>query len=271
MLKFYDQYALMAALTGITNNFSTGDAGDEVASTGKKQVSMPASSPYVSAVGGTSVGIDANGGRRGEHGWQNAYAQLKDGAWTPAPPGEYSSGGGGGTSQVYGQPFYQKGKVPARISKYFSSTPHRTIPDISMPGDPNTGFVVGETQEFPDGTYWDMYRIGGTSLSAPLLAGVVAVADEYAGHSLGFTNPLYYQMQGKAAVADIRKPASPIPMVRTDYVNSLDDSAGYKYQLQTVDVQSTTVHTLPGYDDETGVGVPNGAAFVRFAKHATEG
>ena len=47
-----------------------------------------------------------------------------------------------------------------------------------MPGDPNTGFEVGETQVFPDGTYWDQYRIGGTSLSSPLMAGVVAVADQ---------------------------------------------------------------------------------------------
>lgn len=269
LLEFYDQYALMAALTGITDNFSSGDAGDEVAATGTKQADAPATDPYVSAIGGTSVGIDKSGGRAWEHGWQNAYSQLKDNAWDPAPPGDYSSGGGGGTSQVYPQPFYQVGKVPTAISEYFGSTPMRAIPDVSMPGDPNTGFVVGETQKFPDGTYWDTYRIGGTSLSSPLMAGVVAVASQYAGHPLGFTNPLYYQMLGKSAVNDVTHPASPIGRVRTDFVNGIDGSGGLLFQLQTVDVQSTTIHSSAGYDDETGVGSPNGLAFVKFAKKAT--
>lgn len=273
LLTFYDQYALMAALTGITDNFSSGDAGDEVAATGTKQADAPATDPYVSAIGGTSVGIDKSGNRAWEHGWQNAYSQLSaDGkSWTPAPPGEYNSGGGGGTSQVWPQPFYQVGKVPTAISEYFGSTPMRAIPDVSMPGDPNTGFVVGETQVFPEGTHWDTYRIGGTSLSSPLMAGVVAVASQYAGHPLGFTNPLYYQMLGKSAVHDVTHPASPIGRVRTDYANFLDPSDGFKFQLQTIDVQSTTIHSSPGYDDETGVGTPNGLAFVHFAKKATTG
>jgi subtilase family serine protease len=268
LVQFYDQYGLMAALTGITDNFSTGDSGDEVAATGSKQVDMPASDPYMSAIGGTSVGIDSSGGRAWEHGWQNAYSQLQDGAWTPAPPGDYNSGGGGGTSQLWPQPFYQVGKVPTSISEYFGPTPMRAVPDVSMPGDPNTGFVVGETQAFPDGTYWDTYRIGGTSLSSPLMAGVVAVASQYAGHPLGFTNPLYYQMLGKSAVHDVTHPASPIGRVRTDYANFLDSSQGYLFRLQTVDVQSTTIHSSSGYDDETGVGSPNGLAFVQFAKQA---
>ncbi|MBO0890990.1 MAG: S8/S53 family peptidase [Acidothermales bacterium] len=271
LIQFYDQYAMMAALTGITDNFSTGDAGDEVAASGSKQVDMPASDPYVSGIGGTSVGIDSSGAYGWEHGWQNAYSQLSDDgkSWTPAPPGDYSSGGGGGTSQLWPQPFYQAGKVPTSMSEYFGSTPMRTIPDISMPGDPNTGFVVGETQQFPDGTYWDTYRIGGTSLSSPLMAGVVALANQYSGHPLGFTNPLYYQMLGNSAVHDVTHPASPIGRVRTDYTNFVDSSGGFTYQLQTVDVQSTTIHSLPGYDDETGVGSPNGLAFMQFAKQAS--
>ena len=82
----------------------------------------------------------------------------------------------------------------------------RAVPDIAMPGDPNTGFEVGETQVFPDGTYWDQYRIGGTSLSSPLLAGVVAVADQFNRRSLGFINPLYYRMLGTRALHDIVAP-----------------------------------------------------------------
>ena len=65
----------------------------------------------------------------------------------------------------------------------------RAVPDISMPGDPNTGFEVGETQVFPDGTYWDQYRIGGTSLSSPLMAGMIAVADQLNRRPLGLRQP----------------------------------------------------------------------------------
>jgi hypothetical protein len=77
-----------------------------------------------------------------------------------------------------------------------------------MIGYPNTGFQVGETQVFPDGTYCDQYRIGGTSLSSPLLAGVIAVADQFAHRSLGFVNPLYYKLLGTPALHDITAPAT---------------------------------------------------------------
>ena len=49
--------------------------------------------------------------------------------------------------------------------------------------------------------------------------------------------------------------------VRTDYANLLDDTQGFLFRLQTIDVQSSTLHDTPGYDDETGVGTPNGPAF----------
>ena len=60
--------------------------------------------------------------------------------------------------------------MPVSESQYYSNVPMRTVPDIAMDADPNTGMIVGETQVFPDGTYWDQYRIGGTSLASPLLA-----------------------------------------------------------------------------------------------------
>ena len=155
---------------------------------------------------------------------------------------------------LYAQPFYQVGKVPASISKFYGSTPMRAVPDISMPGDPNTGFEVGETQVFPHGTFWDQYRIGGTSLSSPLLAGVVAVANQRAHHKLGFINPLYYHLLGTRALHDIVAPHSPVAQVRTDFANFLNAAQGKLFRLQTVDVQSSTLHDTRGYDDETGVG-----------------
>jgi hypothetical protein len=60
---------------------------------------------------------------------------------------------------------------------------------------------------------------------------------------------------------DIVAPKKPIAQVRTEYTNSVDPSGGYTFRLQTVDVQSTTIHSIKGYDDETGVGSPNGLGF----------
>jgi len=269
-VAFYQQFSLEAALTGITVNFSSGDSGDHTAGgtdLAAKTVEFPADLPYVTGVGGSSVLVGSHGQWLGEYGWQNAYSTLTNGAWTPALPGPYSSGGGGGTSRLFTQPFYQAGKVPADISQYYGSTPMRAVPDIAMDADPNTGFEVGETQVFPDGTYWDQYRIGGTSLSSPLLAGVVALADQLHHRPLGFINPFYYRLLGTSSLHDTVAPTSPLAQVRTDYVNFLDNTQGKFFRLQTIDVQSSTLHDTPGYDDETGVGTPQGPAFFLSALH----
>jgi subtilase family serine protease len=264
LVAFYTQFSTEAALTGITVNFSSGDDGDNTAGGTNlpgKTVEFPADLPDVTGVGGTSVEIGSRGQWLNEYGWQTDYSVLTNGAWTPAPPGTYSSGGGGGTSVLFAQPFYQAGKVPATISEANGATPMRAVPDIAMPGDPNTGFEVGETQVFPEGTHWDQYRIGGTSLSSPLMAGVVAVADQFSHKSLGFINPLYYKLLGTKALHDISAPKSPVAQVRADFVNGLDNSQGLLFKLQTIDVQQTTLHDTKGYDDETGVGTPDGPAF----------
>ena len=155
--------------------------------------------------------------------------------------------------------------MPAAISKYFGGAPARAVPDISMPGDPNTGFRVGQTQEFPDGTYYDEYRIGGTSLASPLLAGMQAVANQQAHHALGFVNPLYYSLLGSSALSDIRAPGKPVYQARANYVNSVDASDGRAYLLQQVDVQTSTIHSAGGYDAETGVGTPGTRFFATLS------
>jgi subtilase family serine protease len=272
-VDFYTEFSLEAALTGITVNFSSGDDGDSTAGgtdLAAKTVGFPADVPYVTGVGGTNIQIGKNGQRIAEYAWQTAYSQLSaSGTSWEAPV--YNSGGGGGTSVLYAQPFYQRGVVPASMSEYFSKTPARTVPDISMDGDPNSGLIVGETQVFTDGTYYDEYRIGGTSLSSPLLAGVIAVADQFSHHSLGFINPLYYKLAGSKAIYDTVAPKKPVYTVRTDYTNELDASEGLHFELQSVDVQTTTLKDVKGYDTATGVGAPNGPLFFlglkALAKH----
>jgi subtilase family serine protease len=132
----------------------------------------------------------------------------------------------------------------------------RAVPNISALGDPNTGYLIGETQTFPDGTVkYSEYRIGGTSLSCPIMAGIMALADQAAGHPHGFANPVFYSLAGSAAFTDIVNPASTVAVVRTNYNNNVDASAGLNYRLRTMN-QTLSLQTTPGYDDVTGLGTP---------------
>ncbi|HEX4493453.1 MAG TPA: S53 family peptidase [Acidimicrobiia bacterium] len=264
---FFDNELQQAATTGITVMFSSGDDGDQSGTIGKS-VNFPTSSPWATGIGGTSTEIGANGKIVFQDGWSNAYATLDGNQWKPKPPGPYSSGSGGGTSKLYEQPWYQAGVVPTSISEYNGGkTPMRAVPDISMPGDPNTGLRIGETQVFGKTTRYETYRLGGTSLSSPLFAGVVADAIEYNhGAAVGFINPLVYQNSNEAAITDVQHSSAPEATVRTNYVNNLNDNQGYAYLLQTIGVP-THIFTLPGYDDMTGVGTPNGLFFLKAMKY----
>ena len=130
------------------------------------------------------------------------------------------------------------------------------VPDIAAVADPNTGYLIGETQTFPDGSVkYAEYRIGGTSLSSPLIAGIMALANQAAGHPLGFVNPLLYGLAGTSAFTDVVNPSSTVAMVRSNYVNGVDASNGLSYVLRTAN-QTLSLQTTPGYDDVTGLGTP---------------
>jgi subtilase family serine protease len=261
-VRFFNEYALEAALTGIGDYFASGDAGDDTASVGHKAVDFPAADPWVTAVGGTSVGIGSRGQYLWETGWSQDYSSLVKGAWKPTPPGSYGGGAGGGTSKLFAQPFYQRGRVPRSISEYYSRVPHRAVPDVAMPADPNTGLLVGETQKFPNGTHYGEYRIGGTSLATPLMAGVMAIADDAAGFAHGFANPALYDLLGTRALHDVLAPRHRVAQVRTDYKNYLNGAKGKIWSLATTGL-NTKIFTARGYDDMTGVGSPNGTRFIR--------
>jgi subtilase family serine protease len=256
------QTALQAAAEGISMIFSSGDDGDEIAASGQRQTDFQASDPKVTAVGGTALSVTKSNGYGFEQGWGTGKSTLTDGAWTPVPPA-YLYGGGGGTTHVFAEPAYQKGVVPAGLANYFGEGPHRVVPDVAMVGDPNTGFLVGQSQSFPDGSIkYSEYRIGGTSLSSPLFAGVVAVADQVHGGALGFLNPKLYKLAGTNAFRDVdHGRAVTDAVVRVDYVNGLDASDGTATSLRTLG-QTGTIFTRKGYDDVTGVGSPNGVSFL---------
>jgi subtilase family serine protease len=258
-----------AAIEGIGLFYSSGDDGDYSDFPGfpKKFLpssGYPASSPLATAVGGTSLGVGSNGSVVVEHGWDTGISGFDPatGTYAPGGKGDFLYAAGGGPSQLFGQPDYQKSVVPNGIATGIGSPKRRVTPDVGMVGDPNTGFLVGQTQTFPEGVSYDEYRIGGTSLSAPLFAGVMALLDQKSGHHHGFANPFLYSLYGSSAVRDI-KPGPKIAVVRRNFVNSVDASQGFTNpSVRTIDANLQTLRTLNGYDTLTGIGAPNGAAFV---------
>jgi subtilase family serine protease len=262
VLRAYHRTFLDAALEGIGVFYSSGDDGDDSLDTadGSAVVDFPSSEPLVTAVGGTSLGVGADNGYGFETGWATGTSTLdaSGDAWDPPPPGTFLYGGGGGTSSLFAQPFYQVGRVPPAIARG-----HRATPDIAMDGDPQTGMLIGETQTFPGGSArYSEYRIGGTSLSSPLYAGIEALADQAAGRPHGFVNPAIYRLAGGAALHDVAGPA-PVPaVVRVNYDNSVDATDGTTTILRSLDDEAQSLHVAPGWDNLTGVGTPDDGAFV---------
>jgi subtilase family serine protease len=242
----YEAVFLQGATEGISFMFSSGDDGDELAATGTKQVDYPGSDPYATGVGGTSAAIGSAGSMLFETGWgTDKYSLSADGAsWNPLG---FLYGAGGGDSMLFPRPSYQDG---------VTSGPNRQEPDVAMDGDPTTGMLVGETQSFPKGVIaYDEYRIGGTSLSSPLFAGMTALALQHAGSAgAGLLNNAIYAHLG--SFSDVAGSPPDAGNVRPDFVNSVDASRGIVYSVRTFD-QDSSLQVTPGYDQVTGVGVPN--------------
>src|ERR1700712_2099069 len=240
---------LQAALQGISFMFSSGDSGDELANTGIKQSDSSASSPYVTAVGGTSTGIDSNGALVLNTGWgTRKYSLSASGkSWTPLG---FLYGAGGGYSTLFNRPVYQNGVVPA------SAPAGRAVPDVAMDADPTTGMLVGETQTFPDGVHYGEYRIGGTSLASPLFAGILALTIQQVGTGLGLLNPVLYGQAKSGTFPDVAGKPKDAGNIRVDYANSLNPSAGLLYSVRTFN-QDSSLPTTQGWDAVTGIGTPN--------------
>ena len=260
-----------AAANGVTVLGSTGDDGSTnftkspVHSGGSlipfPAVEWPASDPLVTGVGGTYLCTDplatANqprtalpipglGGKCGSSTFNAAGAAEV--AWTFS---------GGGFSHVFSRPDYQGGTLPAGSTAIPSSA--RGVPDIALQASAGSGALVYLSLP-PDGndsnisqTGW--YDIGGTSLSCPQWAGLVAIADQlnkakYGQTGLGLINPALYKLASQPA----------------------------KYSADFFDVAHTAIAgvandnqedpSIPGYpatqgwDPVTGLGTPNAAALI---------
>ena len=151
------------AAQGQSNYVAAGDSG--------AIVDDPASQPYSTSVGGTTLSVNANGSYLSETTWWDG-----------------SSGGGGGISQYWAIPSYQVGVIS---SSSLGSTKMRNVPDISFDADPNTGYNI-----YVQGSF-QVY--GGTSCAAPIWAGFTALVNNYRSVSLnagriGFVNPVLYSL-----------------------------------------------------------------------------
>jgi subtilase family serine protease len=262
-IQAFNQIAVQAVLEGIGVYFSSGDSGDEAARIGRPEADFSASDPWVTAVGGTSLGIGKNNNVVLQTGWEIGRGTLVNGAWT-AP--KFQSGSGGGTSRQFAEPFYQQGVVPDALAaeNQTGTNRGRVVPDISMLADPNTGFLIGMTQTFPEGVFYDQFRIGGTSLASPLMAGLMADSDQLVHFHHGFINPMIYFFTSRTpAINDVQPQTGAV--ARVDFVNGTDATQGFIKSVRMFNDPDQTIHTTKGYDNVTGLGTPNGIAFLALS------
>ena len=176
--------ARVTVLAGSGDSGATGFEPDQQRYYTHPVTAWPASDPLVTAVGGTRLNLNASGNRKSaDTVWNDTYDrtanQLVYGDNGPNP-----LAAGGGKSVMFRRPSYQN-KVRGVVGN------HRGVPDISMSAA-CTG-TVNVYQSF-GGQPVGWYALCGTSESTPLFAGIVALADQVAGHPLGLINPALYKM-----------------------------------------------------------------------------
>jgi subtilase family serine protease len=192
----------------------TGKDGKSGDPAGYGQAAYPADSPNVIAFGGTSLTVVGNGD----------YTYSSESVWNNGLNNGFYEATGGGISNFESQPTYQ-----ASAASSFSTTA-RTAPDVSFLADPNTGVVVLDSYE---GSY---FQDGGTSLSSPCWAGLIAIAD---------------QIRASAGESSLGGPTQALPILYDLY-----GSASYGTDFH--DVTSGDNGTYPaatGYDLATGIGM----------------
>jgi kumamolisin len=220
-----------AASVGTTFFFSSGDDGSASGCggiTGCVLPAYPASDPYVVGVGGTSLMTNADSSYQSEAAW---------GTGTAATP----TGSGGGCSDILGRPTYQSASATEQ-----AICAGRGVPDVAADADPATGAVVYFTDPANPGLGTQHSIYGGTSLAAPLWAGMTAVANQYASaqglQPIGWALPAIYRAAGA------------------------DDASGSYHDVMSG--SNGAYSAGPGWDAVTGLGSPDWFAWVR-AIHAT--
>ena len=255
---------LQAAVEGIGLYFSSGDSGDEEARLGFVSPDFPASSPYVTSVGGTSLEIGRAGNYITETGWGSSLAEIRNGRYVTPPPGTFRFGAGGGVSDQFAQPAYQAGVVPDALATAKGGAPARVSPDVASLADPYTGFLIGYRPITDDATQatgdFQLVTYGGTSLASPLTAAQVALTQQATGRTVGFANPAIYA--GYRTGAPITRDVTPKTPTQALVFTRAATGASF---LVTLD-RDSSLTTTKGYDTTTGLGSLDIAAIVRLLK-----
>jgi len=208
-------------------------------------VGWPASDPLVTAVGGTQLALLADGSRtQADRVWDDSTNYALNDA-TTGSPGPAALATGGGKSAVFARPSYQDSVAGVTGAQ-------RGIPDISMSAA--CSGPVDIYLSFP-GIPAGWTAVCGTSEASPLFAGVVAMADQVAGHSLGLINPALYALSAAHApgLVDVTKGNNTVSF------------------LQPLLVIVQGYHAGPGYDLASGVGTVNATLFVPELAQAAGG
>jgi subtilase family serine protease len=262
LMKISQAIELRAAAEGVSLLLSSAD---------NPGIQPPASDPDATVVGGTTLGIGAHNQRVFETGWSTLFGERTGTSGPWHDDGSVQLGTGGGVSAIYRQPSYQKGVVPNSMARDKTGNLERTVPDIAADADPYTGMLYGVIITEPDGKTipYQTLRDAGTSMSTPLIGGIVADAEQGQRANFGFLNPLLYSLAGSRAYHDILPVRPSDPQVdRAFYTTGGTDihnksAPGFLVGVNDAqDVSGTSQVTAPGYDTMTGLGTPNGSAFI---------
>ncbi|HEX8976238.1 MAG TPA: S53 family peptidase, partial [Solirubrobacteraceae bacterium] len=225
---------------GISVLAASGDAGSSSCIVGQdplplKATSFPASSPFVTGVGGTNFVLDS------------ANQIQSETVWNDAPYD--TSAGGGGTSMLFLRPGYQNGFVTQRF---------RNVPDVAMLADLLPGYSIYCSVPACQGYGSNGWvAVGGTSASSPLFAGGLALIDQllrqHGKQSLGLANSLLYRIQRQDAALN----------VFSDIQSGNNDLGAYLPGGNQRPLGCCTAG--PGYDEASGLGSPNLAKLATLA------
>jgi subtilase family serine protease len=222
------------------------DPNDVICCQSTRAVDWPSSDPLVTGVGGTQLTLNASGVRTAaDQVWNDLSATV--GVTGPV----YTWGSsGGGRSTVFSRPQFQN-----RVAGVVGGS--RGTPDIAMSAAVN-GAVDFYDSTDPGVGGWGI--VGGTSEASPLFSGVVALADQVAGHKLGDLNPALYSMAKHGARSGI------VPISKG--INSYTFCKAADIGSNSACASSTDLVNVPGfhangsYNDATGWGTVNAAVFV---------
>jgi subtilase family serine protease len=227
-----------AAASGVTVTDAAGDEGTAGVNEREeflkhRAASWPATDPLVTGIGGTMLHLNEAGERT-----------APDSVWDDIPFGIDASGGGG-PSHVFELPSFQ-----TLVNTHSGN--RRATPDISMSAAVNggvlvlTGYKTDVAGEPPPNT---LSVVGGTSEATPLFSGIVALADQIAGHPLGDINQKLYELESdpESGIVDVTEGENPY-IVTDEEENPLFEVKGYKAKK--------------GYDMASGLGTVNGYVFA---------